>query len=200
MVRSLFNAAEHEHANARKRQTSSVRTQDLVLRNRTPRKADRTLASPISEFRKKVRSIPKSVGVYSHYPSVSGAVAVQFQPDISLGAVAHGGNPLSYRRSVLDPASALGPILSSFKESRSFDLQLAPAKLDNLLEVIEEQVASEGQPSEDLVARFPTVLRCARREGGPDRPLSSHDGGPGNSSAGTKRHGWASAPVPRPAR
>lgn len=28
------------------------------------------------------------------------------------------------------------------------------AELDSLLEVIEEQVASEGQPSEDLVARF----------------------------------------------
>jgi hypothetical protein len=28
------------------------------------------------------------------------------------------------------------------------------AELDNLLEAIEEQVASEGQPSEDLVARF----------------------------------------------
>jgi hypothetical protein len=40
---------------------------------------------------------------------------------------AHGGNRLSYRRSALDPASAPGPILSCFKESRSFDLELAPA-------------------------------------------------------------------------
>jgi len=48
MVRSLSIAAEHEHASARKKQTSSVRTRKLVLRNRSLKKADRTLASPIS--------------------------------------------------------------------------------------------------------------------------------------------------------
>jgi hypothetical protein len=58
-----------------------------------------------------VRLILGSVGVYSCFILAAGS---------ALGWRLTGAN-LSYRR------SALGPILSSFKESRSFGLELAPA-------------------------------------------------------------------------
>jgi hypothetical protein len=44
------------------------------------------------------------------------------------------------------------PVMVAIAEANSlFEID---AELDSLLDVIEEQVASDGQPSEDLVARF----------------------------------------------
>jgi hypothetical protein len=60
------------------------------------------------------------------YPSFSGAATGQFQPK-QLWDGGSRGEPLSYRPTTLGPASEVGPILSSFKESRSFDLELARA-------------------------------------------------------------------------
>ena len=66
--------------------------------------------------------------------------------------------------------------MASIAEASSlFEIDM---ELDGLLEEIQEQVESEGEASEDLVARFPAILRSARREGRPDRPLRAHDGGP----------------------
>ncbi len=50
-------------------------------------------------------------------------------------------------------------------------------ELDNLLEQIEEQAETDGEPSEELLSRFPGVSCRARREGRPDWPLCADDGG-----------------------
>jgi hypothetical protein len=127
MVRSPSNAAEHEHASARKRQTSSIRTHEPPLRNRSLRKADRTLASPISDFRKSGVNPQVCWSLLPLYPSFSGTAAGQFQPEQPWDGGLSGSstNPLyhidgrarsSLPRSSRPGQSKLGKLLAPGKE------------------------------------------------------------------------------------
>ena len=66
--------------------------------------------------------------------------------------------------------------MASIAEANSlFEIDM---ELDGLLEEIQEQVESEGEAFGRSGGPIPTILRSARREGRPNRPLRAHDGGP----------------------